>query len=117
MRHGWNSTRAILSLVALFGASVDAEASGSPPPPNVLLIMTDDMGWSDLHCQGNVKLHTPNVDALARQGVRFTDAYAAAPVCSPTRAAVITGPMGHSSGPRAVPSSRQRLTTFSSTRP
>ena len=91
VRHGWNNATAILSFVALCGVSMASNASGSPPPPNVLLIMTDDMGWSDLHCQGNAKLHTPNVDALARQGVRFTDAYAAAPVCSPTRAAVITG--------------------------
>ena len=59
--------------------------------PNVVLIMTDDMGWMDLHCQGNPLLRTPRVDALAKQGVRFTNAYAAAPVCSPTRAALITG--------------------------
>ena len=60
-------------------------------PPHVVLIMTDDMGWTDLSCQGNERLHTPRIDALAKQGVRFTDAYAAAPVCSPTRAALITG--------------------------
>lgn len=59
--------------------------------PHVLLIMTDDMGWMDLRCQGNKKLHTPHIDRLAKQGVRFTDAYAAAPVCSPTRAAIMTG--------------------------
>lgn len=53
--------------------------------------MTDDMGWMDLSIQGNKKLHTPNIDKLASQGVRFTDAYAASPVCSPTRAALITG--------------------------
>lgn len=60
-------------------------------PPHVLLIMTDDQGWMDLRCQGNERLHTPRIDALASQGVRFTNAYAAAPVCSPTRAAMITG--------------------------
>jgi len=59
--------------------------------PNIVLIMTDDMGWKDLHCQGNPVLRTPRIDALAGQGLRFTDAYAAAPVCSPTRAALITG--------------------------
>jgi len=59
--------------------------------PNILLIMVDDLGWMDLHCQGNSRLHTPNIDQLAEQGMRFTDAYAAAPVCSPTRAAVLTG--------------------------
>lgn len=59
--------------------------------PNILLIMIDDLGWMDLHCQGNSRLSTPNIDGLAADGMRFTDAYAAAPVCSPTRAAVLTG--------------------------
>ena len=59
--------------------------------PNIVLIMCDDLGWRDLAIQGNGKLHTPNLDALAKQGVRFTDAYSASPVCSPTRAALITG--------------------------
>jgi len=72
-----------------------ALTSSMPPkterPPNVLLIMIDDLGWTDLHCQGNNRLETPNIDRLAKQGMRFTDAYAAAPVCSPTRAAIMTG--------------------------
>ena len=85
-----NGTVMILPLVVLLSTSL-AEVSTPPARPHVLLIMTDDMGWSDLHCQGNARLHTPNIDALAKQGVRFTDAYAAAPVCSPTRAALITG--------------------------
>ena len=49
------------------------------------------MGWMDLGCQGNPHVHTPSIDAFAMQGTRFTDAYAAAPVCSPTRAAIMTG--------------------------
>ncbi len=81
----------LLLLLLLLVDLVPAAAAEPVDRPHVLLIMTDDMGWSDLHCQGNKKLHTPNIDALARQGVRFTDAYAAAPVCSPTRAALITG--------------------------
>ena len=59
--------------------------------PNIVLIMIDDLGWTDLHCQGNKRLDTPHIDRLAKQGMRFTDAYAAAPVCSPTRAAIMTG--------------------------
>ncbi len=59
--------------------------------PHIVLIMADDLGWRDLHCQGNPVLQTPHLDALAKDGVRFTNAYAAAPVCSPTRAALITG--------------------------
>ena len=70
----------------------DVKRSGRPPaPPHVVLIMADDLGWMDLHCQGNDRLNTPRIDALAKQGVRFTSAYAASPVCSPTRGALITG--------------------------
>ena len=59
--------------------------------PHILLIMADDLGWMDLHCQGNALLDTPHLDQLASEGIRFTDAYAAAPVCTPTRAAIMTG--------------------------
>jgi len=58
---------------------------------NVVLILIDDMGWRDLTCYGSQFYQTPNIDALAREGVRFTDAYAGAPVCSPTRASLLTG--------------------------
>ncbi len=58
--------------------------------PNIVLILADDLGWADLGCYGADLHETPNLDRLARQGVRFTDAYAA-PVCSPTRAALMTG--------------------------
>lgn len=53
--------------------------------------MADDLGWRDLHCYGNKNIDTPYLDQLASEGVRFTDGYAAAPVCSPTRAAMMTG--------------------------
>ena len=59
--------------------------------PNILYIMIDDLGWMDLRYQGNTDYYTPNIDRLAKQGMVFTDAYAAAPVCSPTRAAAMTG--------------------------
>ena len=59
--------------------------------PNILFILIDDMGWMDLGCQGNPHLKTPNIDRFATEGIRFTDAYAPAPVCSPTRAALMTG--------------------------
>lgn len=60
-------------------------------PTNIVLIMADDLGWKDLHCYGNEKLDTPCIDKLAKQGMRFTDAYSAAAVCTPTRAALMTG--------------------------
>ncbi|MBL7154537.1 MAG: sulfatase-like hydrolase/transferase [Phycisphaerae bacterium] len=66
-------------------------ARASEKQTNILLIMIDDLGWMDLRCQGNERLDTPNIDRLASQGMRFTDFYAAAPVCSPTRAAIMTG--------------------------
>lgn len=67
------------------------EDPGLRRKPNILLILLDDLGWMDLGCQGNPRVDTPHIDRLAQQGMRFTDAYAAAPVCSPTRAAVLTG--------------------------
>lgn len=58
---------------------------------NIILIVADDLGWSDLACYGNKFIETPNLDALSKEGVMFTNAYAAAPLCSPTRASIITG--------------------------
>jgi len=55
------------------------------------MVMIDDLGWTDLHIQGNELLETPVIDRLAADGMRFTDSYSAAPVCSPTRAAIMTG--------------------------
>ena len=59
--------------------------------PNIVFILTDDMGWKDLACYGNRFTETPNIDALAKSGIRFTQAYAACPVSSPTRASIMTG--------------------------
>jgi hypothetical protein len=59
--------------------------------PNVLFILADDLGYGDLSCYGRPDYQTPVLDALARQGVTFTSAYAAAPVCTPTRCAFVTG--------------------------
>ena len=59
--------------------------------PNFILVLADDLGWSDLRCYGNEFHETPHIDGLAAGGMRFTEAYAAAPVCSPTRASLLTG--------------------------
>jgi arylsulfatase A len=59
--------------------------------PNIVFILADDLGWAELGCYGNTFNETPNLDRLARDGMRFTQAHAAAPVCSPTRAALLTG--------------------------
>ncbi len=60
-------------------------------PPNIILVLVDDLGWADLGCYGSEYYETPHLDALASQGMRFTNAYAACAVCSPTRAAILTG--------------------------
>ena len=61
------------------------------PPPNVIVVLVDDLGWMDLGCQGSDFYRTPNIDRLAATGMRFTDGYASCAVCSPTRAALMTG--------------------------
>jgi arylsulfatase A len=59
--------------------------------PNIIFFLVDDLGWGDLGCYGNAFHETPNTDRLAREGSRFTNAYASAPVCSPSRASILTG--------------------------
>ena len=59
--------------------------------PNIIFILADDLGWAELGCYGNSFNETPHLDQMSKEGLRFTDAYAAAPVCSPYRAALLTG--------------------------
>ncbi|HVF46901.1 MAG TPA: sulfatase-like hydrolase/transferase, partial [Pyrinomonadaceae bacterium] len=59
--------------------------------PNILFILADDLGWGDLSCYGRPDYKTPNLDRLATEGMRFTNAYSAAPVCTPTRIGFFTG--------------------------
>ncbi|HKJ67603.1 MAG TPA: sulfatase-like hydrolase/transferase, partial [bacterium] len=59
--------------------------------PNIILILADDLGWNQVGCYDSDYYETPNIDRLASQGMRLTDAYAACPVCSPTRASIMTG--------------------------
>ncbi|MFH1266546.1 MAG: sulfatase [Planctomycetota bacterium] len=62
-----------------------------PTRPNIVFLLIDDLGWADLGCSGSRYYETPRIDQLAREGMRFTDAYAACPACSPTRASILTG--------------------------
>lgn len=64
---------------------------GKETPPNIIFILADDLGWSELGCYGNRFNETPNLDRMAKEGLRWTQAYAAAPVCSPYRASFLTG--------------------------
>lgn len=76
--------------VDLFG-STQATQEPAETRPNFLFVLVDDLGWKDLGCYGSHFYETPNIDKLAATGVRFTRAYAACPVCSPTRASIMTG--------------------------
>ncbi|WP_461107385.1 sulfatase [Spirosoma koreense] len=85
----------LLTLLLLIGNAVFGQA-GKTRRPNIIVILADDLGWSELGCYGNRTdgLHfneTPNLDRLAAGGMRFTQAYATAPVCTPTRIALMTG--------------------------
>ncbi len=83
----------LLAIVFAFAVLHTSTTVIAAPPsrPNIVVIMADDLGWMDLHCQGNDALDTPRLDHLASEGMRFTSAYAASPVCTPTRAAMMTG--------------------------
>ncbi len=99
--------KCLLSLVLMTLLAADAQpvrceaapASQASPPtesaaharPNVVFILADDLGWPDLGCYGSTFYETPHIDRLAQRGVRFTQAYAASPLCSPTRASILTG--------------------------
>lgn len=78
---------ALLALVVLAGCALPQHRA----PPNVVVVLVDDLGWRDLGVYGQDVARTPRIDALARAGLRFDQAYAANPVCSPTRAALLTG--------------------------
>jgi arylsulfatase A-like enzyme len=82
--------RPVFVLAALLSLATVGEANESRRP-NIIFVLADDLGWSELGCYRNDFNETPCLDLLARDGVRFTDAYAAAPVCSPYRAALLTG--------------------------
>ena len=75
----------VLALFAL------ARMNSIAAQPNFLLILTDDLGYGSLGCYGNTEIRTPNIDHLAASGMRFTDFHSNGAVCSPTRAALMTG--------------------------
>jgi len=76
---------------ALLRSASARAAPGSGDRPNFVFILIDDLGWADLACYGSTYHEGPHIDKLAGQGMKFTDAYAAGPVCSPTRASILTG--------------------------
>ena len=65
--------------------------NASEQPPNIVVLMADDLGYGELGCQGNLEIPTPHIDSIAKNGVRFSDGYVTAPVCSPSRAGLMSG--------------------------
>ena len=87
---------AAVALPLLVGAQAPPPPAAAQSPaqgarPNIVLIITDDVGYGDIGSYGAPDIKTPNIDSIGRAGVRFTDFYANAPRCSPTRAGLVTG--------------------------
>src|SRR5215218_10400929 len=82
---------AYLVAIVLPARAADHQPTGARKPPNIVLIYTDDQGYADLSCYGSKTIKTPRIDKMAAEGIKFTDFYAAASVCTPSRAALLTG--------------------------
>jgi arylsulfatase A-like enzyme len=91
--------------------SKQSARSGLKDKPNIILIMADDLGYGDLGCYGNQTIRTPNLDALAKGGMRFTDFHSNGAMCSPTRAALLTGRYQQRAGIESVLSARSNYET------
>ena len=85
------ATRIMIYVFAIAVLSATCQASEHTAPPNVILVLTDDLGYSDIGCYGATKVKTPHIDRIAAEGFRFTDFHTAASICSPSRAALLTG--------------------------
>src|SRR5688572_24274081 len=81
----------LFAIAALLGWPLSSIAADSPPKLNLIVVLADDLGWTDLSCYGSDLYQSPHLDQLARDGMRFTANYSACTVCSPTRAALLTG--------------------------
>ena len=85
------SLGALAAAIVLVACNFHARDAREPELPNIVFVLVDDLGWSDLGCYGNEFHETPNIDRLASRGMRFTHGYAASPVCGPTRASILSG--------------------------
>src|SRR5437879_8689641 len=85
-----------ITLLLLLALPFSTQAGSTPP--NIIIILADDLGYGDLGCYGHPTIRTPNLDRMAAEGLRFTDFYVAACVCTPSRAALLTGRLPIRSG-------------------
>jgi arylsulfatase A len=88
----------IISAIIVFMFDGDAISNSAPEKPNIIIFLTDDLGYGDLGCYGNPIIKTPNIDQFATEGVRLTDCHSGGTVCSPSRAALLTGRNPYRSG-------------------
>ena len=83
-----------ITIIAVLTASAPdpvSESVADPRPPNIVYILADDLGWSEVGCYGQDKIRTPHIDRLAREGLRFTQHYSGSTVCAPSRCVLLTG--------------------------
>jgi arylsulfatase len=87
----------LLALTSFFPRTLAGQETGQEKPkPNIVFILADDLGYGELGCYGQEKIKTPNIDGLAKQGIKFTQHYTGAPVCAPARCVLMTGQhLGH----------------------
>ena len=82
---------AVVVATSAFGSRLGAQEAAPATPPNIILIMADDLGYGELGCYGQQKIRTPRIDQLASEGMRFTQFYSGSPLCAPSRCALMTG--------------------------
>ncbi|MHC4415809.1 MAG: arylsulfatase [Planctomycetota bacterium] len=85
------TARVAAAALAMSACAAPVPRPGDARPPNIIFILADDLGWAELGCYGQQKIRTPNIDRIAREGIRFTQHYSGSPVCAPARCVLLTG--------------------------
>src|SRR6185369_1469768 len=92
------ASRALIPVGLLFVITSLAVGAEARSRPNIIFVLVDDLRWDDLGCTGHPFSKTPHIDRLAREGATFRNAFATTPLCSPSRASILTGQYAHSHG-------------------
>lgn len=98
MNQAFRMAAALVALLLIDARTGSASERNPPQPPNIIVIFADDLGYGDLRCYGHPSIRTPNLDRMASEGLRFTQFYSAAEVCTPSRAGLLTGRLPIRSG-------------------